>query len=221
MRSFEMDYDEGIALYDQAIDDAEAEVLTRGLPISSKPQRDDGEFASFPRMPADLSQTTFPQLQKLIGQFTAWFGYAIGQLKLSEGARNTADKQRSFAWSSLRKLRSGTVSDKDDAVRTDSRYMKVDAHYEHCDAKTRIYGAIVDGLKRDIDTVSRAASVLEARTGVEGKGVAISRRGRSEQARSTFRSGRRGHSAAPEEDPPEAPPPRYRGLDTFRKKRKR
>ena len=171
MAKFEMEYDDGLALYDDAIDQAEEEIINRGLPISSKPLAANGDFANFPCMPPDLSSTTFPELQRLIGQFTAWFGYAIGQLKLSEGYRNAAEKQRAFAWSSIRRLKSGTVSDKDDAVRTDRRYMTIDAKYEHCDAKVRVYGAIVEGLKRDIETISRAASVLEARTGVEGRSV--------------------------------------------------
>jgi len=217
MASFEMEYDSGLALYDDAIDSAEAEIIGRGLPISSKPLAADGMFAQFPCMPPDLSNTSFPELQRLIGQFTAWFGYAIGQLKMAEGYRNAAEKQRAFAWSSIRRLKSGTVSDKDDAVRTDRRYMTIDAKYEHCDAKVRVYGAIVEGLKRDIETISRAASVLEARTGVEGRGVAVSRKGRIEAARETFRSSRRYV-----EEPPSdyAPNNRRAGLDVFRKRRR-
>jgi hypothetical protein len=210
MPKFELDYDDGIALYDNAIKQAEDEVIKRGLPISSMPLGMDGDFAKFPSMPPDLSQTTFPELQRLIGQFTAWFGYAIGQLKLAEGFRNAAEKQRAFAWSSIRALKSGTVSDKDDAVRTDSRYARIDAHYEHCDALVRIYGAIVEGLKRDIETISRAASVLEARTGVEGRGVAVGRKGRTEMARETFRTGRRSHD--------ETPRKAWSGLDVFKKR---
>lgn len=223
MAKFEMEYDEGLALYDDAIDDAETEIISRGLPTSSKPLAADGMFAQFPLMPADLSITTFPELQRLIGQFTAWFGYAISQLKLAEGYRNAAEKQRAFSWSSIRRLKSGTVSDKDDAVRTDRRYMTIDAKYEHCDAKVRVYGAIMEGLKRDIETISRAASVLEARTGVEGRGVAVSRKGRTEMAQKSFRSGRR-HVG----EPPEGSASRERvaprnseaGLDVFRKRRR-
>jgi len=216
MANFEMEYDEGLALYDRAIDQAEAEIIGRGLPISSKPLGVDGNFAQFPQMPADLSSVTFPMLQKFLGQFTAWFGYAIGQLKLAEGWRNVAEKQRSFAWSSIRRLKPGTISDKDDAVRTDKRYMPLDAHYEHCDAKVRVYGAIVEGLKRDIETISRAASVLESRTNVEGRGVAVSRKGRTETTRQTFRSGRR----YPEDNTP-ATPRSSGGLDVFRKRGRR
>lgn len=213
MPSFETNYDDGLALYDDAIDQAEAEVISRGLPVSTKPIGRDGEFQQFPTMPPDLSVVKFPELQRKIGEFTAWFSYAIGQLKLAEGYRNAAEKKRSFAWSRIRKLKSGTVSDKDDAVRTDDRYVRVDAHYEHCDAKVRLYGAIVEGLKRDIETISRAASVLEARTGVEGRGVAVSRRGRTESAGETFRSSRRHH---------DEPPPKRSGggLDVFKKRRR-
>lgn len=214
MPSFEVEYDEGLALYDNAIDTAEAEIISRGLPISTKPLDVNGDFARFPCMPADLGDTTFLEMQKLIGQFTSWFAYAIGQLKLAEGYRNAAEKQRSFAWSSIRKLKTGTVSDKDDSVRTDRRYMTIDAKYEHCDAKVRVYGAIVEGLKRDIETISRAASVLEARTGVEGRGIAVGRKGRVQAATSAFRSGRRYPEDAPEERV------RWGGLEAFKRRRR-
>jgi hypothetical protein len=210
--SFETDYDEGLALYDEAIDQAEADVLHRGLPISTKPVGRDGEFSEFPRMPPDLSAVKFAELQKKIGEFTEWFTYAIGQLKLAEGQRNAAEKKRSFAWARIRKLKSGTVSDKDDAVRTDRRYVRVDAHYEHLDAKVRIYNAIVEGLKRDIETVSRAISVLEARAGVEGRSVAVGRRGRTAPAEESFRSGRRHYGDPPAE--------KKGGLDVFKKRRR-
>lgn len=219
MAKFELDYDEGLALYDDAIEAAEEEVIHRGLPISSKPLGEDGEFAQFPQMPADLSQVQFGTLQKLIGQFTAWFGYAIGQLKVAEGQRNAAEKQRTFSWSSIRRLKSGTVSDKDDAVRTDRRYAAIDAKYEHCDAKVRIYNGIVEGLKRDIETISRAASVLEARTGVEGRGVAVGRKGLSNLAGRRFKSNERYQGRV--DDPPPDPPPRAAALDVFKRRPKR
>jgi hypothetical protein len=211
MPSFEMEYEEGLAIYDKAIDDAEADIIKRGLPISTRPRGINDDFARFPYMPADLSEPEFQELQMLLGQFTAWFGYAIGQLKLAEGQRNAAEKQRSFAWSSIRKLKSGTVSDKDDSVRTDRRYITIDAKYEHCDAKVRIYGAIVDGLKRDIETISRAASVLEARTDIEGRSIAVGRKGRARHAQESFRRGRRYVDEQHERA--------FRGLDTFRKRK--
>lgn len=217
MSTFDTKYDEGLALYDEAIDKAVAEIINRGLPVSTRPIGRDGNFADFPQMPYDLSTTSFSELQSLMGRFTAWFGYAIGQLKILEGARNGAEKKRSFAWANIRSLKSGTVSDKDDAVRTDRRYAAVDAQYEHFDSMVRICGAIVEGLKRDIETVSRAAAVLEARTGVEGRGVAVGRRGRTESASNAFRSSRRTHN----EPPPERTRSGGSGLDVFKKRRRR
>lgn len=202
---FEMDYDEGIAIYDEAIDKAEAEIISRGLPLSARPLNKDREFANFPEIPVDLSEVGLEVMQKLIGQFTAWFSYAISQLKSAEGQRNAAEKQRSFAWSSIRKLKAGTVADKDDAVRTDRRYIKIDAHYEHCDAKVRLYNGIVEGLKRDIETISRAVSVLEARKDVEGRSAVVGKRGQA--AGESFRAARRNR-------------PQVSGLDVFKKGRR-
>ena len=198
MPNFDMRFEDGIKTYDGALDEAENAVLDMGLPLSTRPS-DGDRFTEFPEIPPDLSKSTFPELQKLIGQFTAWYAYAIGQQKLSEGQRNAAEKKRAYAWSRIRKSKTGTVADKDDDTRVDRRYIDVDSHYEHCDAKYRILLGIVDGLKRDIETISRTASVLEARQGAEGRGVAVGRkgrdgssgRGRSNDVLTQFRKGRR------------------------------
>ena len=212
MASFEVRYDDALQMLDESLDQAEADVISMGLNVATRPTYRSGEFADVPRMPEDLSRATFSELQRLIGQFTEWFGYAVGQLKRSEGARNTAEEKKTTAWSILRKLKSGTVSDKDDNVRTDTRYVRVVAHYNYCDTKYRLLVGIVEGLKRDIDTISRSATVLENRVGAEGRGVAVSRKGRAEEAGRTFRSSRRGGIDSGGSDGI---------LDTFRKGRKR
>lgn len=190
MASFEVRYDDALSMLDESLDQAEADVINMGLNVATRP-RHRGEFSDFPTMPEDLSRPGFQELQKLIGQFTEWYGYAVGQLKLAEGARNTAEEKKTLAWAIIRKLKTGTVSDKDDAVRTDARYVRVVSHYNYCDTKYRLLVGIVEGLKRDIETISRAATVLESRVGAEGRGVAVSRKGRAEEAKETFRSGRR------------------------------
>lgn len=205
MASFEVRYDDALSMLDESLDEAEADVINMGLNVATRPTDRRGEFTDVPRMPEDLSQVTFQELQRLIGQFTEWFGYAVGQLKRAEGSRNTAEEKKTTAWAIIRKLKTGTVSDKDDAVRTDARYVRVVAHYNYCDTKYRLLVGIVEGLKRDIDTISRAATVLENRMGAEGRGVAVSRKGRAEQAGETFRSSRRTGGV----------------LDTFRKGRRR
>jgi hypothetical protein len=204
MPSFEVRYDDALSMLDESLDKAEADVINMGLNVATRPSHR-GEFSDFPKMPEDLSRPGFQELQRLIGQFTEWYGYAIGQLKLAEGARNTAEEKKTTAWAIIRKLKTGTVSDKDDAVRTDARYVRVVANYNYCDTKYRLLVGIVEGLKRDIETISRAATVLESRVGAEGRGVAVSRKGRAEQTAQTFRSGRREGGV----------------LDTFRKGRRR
>jgi hypothetical protein len=188
MASFETTYDEGMEAYREAPDKAEAEIIKMGLSVSTRPIDRRGEFEDLPRLPFDLSQATFPQLQQLIGKFTEWYGYAIGQQKQAEGLRNSAEKQRTFAWARIRKTKTGTVSDKDDATRLDRRYVDADAYFEFRDAQYRMLVGIVEGLKRDIETISRAASVLESRMGAEGKGVGLGRKGRPDSTPQENRS---------------------------------
>lgn len=223
MPSFEVQYDQGLSAYDDAVDQAEADVIDMGLALDTRPVGRDKEFADFPRMPVDLSTTTFPELQRLIGVFTSWYSYVVGQLKKAEGLRNAADKKRTFAWSRIRKLKTGTVQDKDDAVRTDRRFVDVDASYERADALARMLNGIAEGLKRDIDTISRAASVLESRVDTEGRGVAVGRKGRADSARDAFRKGRRG-GGHEEEEPQSNGRGRGRNrsaLDVFKKRGRR
>jgi len=199
MASFEVTYDEGMKVYSEAPDKAEAAIIDMGLSVSTRPTDRAGEFDEFPHLPPDLSLCSFAEIQRLIGQFTTWYGYAIGQLKLAEGQRNAAEKRRTFAWSRIRKTKSGTVADKDDETRLDRRYVEADANFEFCDTKYRLLVGIVDGLKRDIETVSRSYAVLESRQNAEGKAVGISRRpGPGQDRRDThqsvldkFRRGRR------------------------------
>lgn len=199
MPSFEVTFEEGMKTYSESPDRAEAAIIDMGLSVSTRPTDRAGEFDAFPQLPPDLSLSSFAEIQRLIGQFTTWYSYAIGQLKLAEGQRNSAEKKRVFAWSRIRKTKTGTVADKDDETRLDRRYVEADAHFEYCDTKYRLLVGIVDGLKRDIETVSRSYAVLESRQNAEGKSVGVSRRGREgetrQEARSsvldTFRRGRR------------------------------
>lgn len=189
MPSYEVSYEEGMEIYSASPDKAEAAIIDMGLSVSTRPTDRAGEFDDFPQLPTDLSLCSFAEIQRLIGQFTTWYGYAIGQLKLSEGQRNSAEKKRVFAWSRIRKTKSGTVSDKDDDTRLDRRYVDADAQFEYCDTKYRLLVGIVDGLKRDIETVSRSYAVLESRQNAEGKAVGMSRKGTPGASREETRDG--------------------------------
>jgi len=178
MTRWDVKFEDGLAYYDSAVDEAEQEVLDMGLLMGERPTDTKGGFADRPQMPVDLSECSWKYLQKLIGQFTGWYDYAIGQYKLAICKRNAADKKKAYGWSRIRKNKEGTVADKDDDTRVDSRYMQQDAHYEYSDTKARLLEGIVDGLKRDIETVSRSMTALEGRQGVEGRSAGVERKGR-------------------------------------------
>jgi hypothetical protein len=177
MASFETTFEEGMKAYSEAPDKAEAAVINMGLSVSVRPTNRTGEFVDFPQMPPDLSVSAFAELQRLIGQFTAWYGYAICQQKLYEGQRNSAEKMRVFAWSRIRKTKAGTVADKDDETRLDRRYVDADCRFEEYDSTYRLLTGIVEGLKRDIETISRTFEGLKSRQNAEGKSVGVMRRG--------------------------------------------
>lgn len=201
MPDFEVSYEEGLELLDKAVDMAEGIVIDMGLPLRIRPKTVDGDFDDRPILPPRLSDCAWHELQDLLGQFTAWYGYASEMLSKMIGQRNAVEEQLKYAWSRIRKTKSGTVSDKDDATRTDRRYIRVQAAYRKCDSVVRILDSIVDGLKREIDTISRNATMKDSIQGAQGLGSRVERRMRADTARrntggrdvmSVFRSGRRG-----------------------------
>jgi len=208
---FEVTLDRAIEIYDEAGDQAEADVIKMGLPLAVRPIRRDGTLADSPQPPIDLSEARYAELTTLIGQFTAWYSYAISQLKIAEGERNRAQKKRDVAWSHIRQKKDGTVSDKDDAARLDKRFLDVDAHYEYCDSKVRHLTAITEGYKREIETVSRAFSALDGKANVEGRGATFARKRSAEVAGDAFKTSRR--SEQPHESKRSA-------LDVFKKGRR-
>lgn len=182
----ELRFEEGLALYDEAIDRAEEDLVHIGLPLPTRPMDRAGELLDLPMMPEDLSELTPQELGDMLATFSRWFEYASGQYKMARGRRNGNEKKRGFAWSAIRQKKSGTVSDKDDNTRTDIRYMNVDADFEYTDAKLGLLEGIVRGLERDIETISRAITVMDQRLGVEGRGAAASKRRRHGSGRGHY-----------------------------------
>jgi hypothetical protein len=176
MAKFDLDIESGRKIYDDAVESAEEDLIKAGIPLPERPTDMQGALDIPPVMPPDLGELDFRGIQTLLGQFTSWYNYASGQFTKSEGERNAAEKQRAFAWSKIRKLKEGTVEDKNDQTRVDGRYMQADANYEYWDAKTRMLKGIVDGLKRNIETISRSINTLEGRVNVHGRSSAIDRR---------------------------------------------
>lgn len=199
MPEFETTYEEGLDMIEEAVDMAEGIVIDMGLPLRVRPKTVDGAFDDRPTLPPRLSDCNWVQLQDHLGQFTAWYGYANEMLPLVIGRRNAVEKQMKYAWSRIRKTKSGTVSDKDDATQTDRRYLRVVAAYEKCDLVVRFIASIVEGLKREIDTISRVATIKDNIQGTQGLGSRVERRMRSDAAKrntggsglaNVFRAGR-------------------------------
>lgn len=193
------EYTAGIRKYEQAVDKGEAELMDMGFPPAQRPKDKDGNLADRPELPVHLSTKTMADLQDLLAYFTAWHSYAIEYLPRAASDRNAAESARDFAWAKIRKSKQGTVSDKDNATRTDVRYVEANAHYETCDYKYRKLKAICEGLMREIDTLSRAISALSDRKYVEGQQVMGEHRG--------YRAGAGPTRRGPTEGPPSVPGP--------------
>jgi hypothetical protein len=197
---FDTKFDEGLDMYDSALEDAEDDLFKMGLPLATRPSRD-GKLLDRPQMPSDVEDLGFGDLKRMLAEFTAWYEYAIDQHKKAISKRNAAQEKRTFAWRKIRRLKDGTVADKDDGAGTDSRYLQVAASYEYADSLCRMLDGIVEGLKRNVDTVSRLATVLEQEQDTVGRSVGDQRGGgrrqnhqsKSNDMLSQFRTSKRRH----------------------------
>lgn len=172
--AFEVPFEEGLEKYDEAIDRAEGDVVRAGLGVAARP-RYGNEPAQRPMIPDDLSELGLAELSHLLGVLTRWHSYAIGQKVIAGNQRDAAAEKKAFAWKYIRRLKEGTVSDKDDSAGIDIRYVEVEAQYRYHDSKYSLLVGMVDALKRETETVSRTVEVLRQRIETEGRDVGVGR----------------------------------------------
>lgn len=174
MPAFECPYDEGLAKYDDAIGNAEDDVVKLGLGVSPRPFYGT-KPAERPQIPDNLADLGLSELGNLLGVLTKWHSYAIGQKIIAGNQRDAAAEKKAFAWKRIRRLKEGTVSDKDDAAGIDVRYIEVEAQYRYHDAKYSFLAGMVEALKRETETISRSFEVLRQRIDLEGRNVGMGR----------------------------------------------
>jgi hypothetical protein len=185
MPNLTIDFEQAMKEYDTA-DESEAAVLRTGLHHAQRPFNDKGDPGDLPDMPHDLSECSPADLGYWLTVFTAWHSYANGRLISFTKLRNAAAEKRSFAWSYLRRNRDGTVADKDDDVRTDTRYVQVNREYQYFDNMVDDLKCITDNLDRNVRAVSRAISVMEQRLGIEGYAATASSKNKRRDVFSAF-----------------------------------
>jgi hypothetical protein len=185
-RDFEIEYERGLQAYDDAQDEADAQLTRMGLGAVVRPLIKGGDFDELPSMPPDLGELNHGQLTALLGRFTAWYGYALGRQADAQVQRNGSEEKRSVSWAKIRRLKDGTVADKDDAARIDTRYVSINASLFRDESVLTKVRVIVEGLKRNIETISRAIAALESRINIEGRGVAAARKQGSEAVQAVF-----------------------------------
>lgn len=169
-------FEEGLQRYDEATDSAFDRVHEMGLGLPRRPQQG-GEFVDLPDFPwSNVREMTPGEVGQWLDVFTGWFAYAQGQLQAAESRWTAAEKKKEFAWSRLRDSKVGTVADKDNRTRTDARYVQVSAEATHWETVVRLLRGLVEGLKRDCDTLSRRVTILDQQLGVEGRAQGVSRK---------------------------------------------
>lgn len=173
--NFNADFEESLEMYSAAADEADAAVVAMGLRHAERPIDSDGNPDDLPRLP-DLSECSPAELAHYISLFTEWHNYAYGRLVYFQKIRDIAAEKRGFTWSYLRKRMGGTVSDKDDAVKTDSRWVAINREYIYADNMVRDLECITRGLEQNVKTISRVISVMEQRLETEGFKASMERK---------------------------------------------
>jgi hypothetical protein len=181
MLTTEADYTQGVNIYAQAVDKGDADLTTWGFPVAERPRRGQ-ELSDRPSLPERISDLDMPSLLDLLVWYTAWYDYASNLVPNARTTKNAAESARDFAWAKIRreKIAEKTVSDKDDATRTDMRYIRLNADLETADYKYTMLKAISEGLYRDIETISRAITGLEHRNNIDGHRYTGERKANSE-----------------------------------------
>lgn len=175
MPTFNADFEEALASYGTAADEAEAAIIDMGLQHAERPIDGKGNPDKIPDLP-DLSECSPGEIAHLLSLFTAWHSYAHGRLVYFRKARDNEAEKRGFTWSYLRKRMEGTVADKDDHVKTDSRWVTVNRQYMYFDNLVQDLDCIVRNLEQSVKTISRVWAVLEQRMEVEGFKATIDRK---------------------------------------------
>jgi hypothetical protein len=165
----EAEFTQGVSTYAQAVDRGDADLTMMGFPQAERP-KSNGELADRPELPERISDLTMTQLIDLLNWYTAWFDYATNLMPKARSEKTSLETARDFAWAKIRREKTleRTVSDKDDATRTDLRYIQLNARLETADYKYNMLKAISEGLYRDIETISRAITCLEHKYNAEG-----------------------------------------------------
>lgn len=165
----EAEFIQGVSIYAQAVDKGEGDMALMGFPQAERPKRGN-DLADRPQLPERASDLNMSQLLDLLVWYTAWYDYANSLMPKARSEKTTLESSRDFAWAKIRREKGDerTVSDKDDATRTDLRYIRLNADLETADYKYNMLKAIAEGLYRDIETISRAMTGLSDRFNSEG-----------------------------------------------------
>lgn len=134
-KDYDIALDDGLELYDKALEDALDDMDKDGLELTpDRPKTRDGSYFDG-RLPANLTSLDMRDLGDLFTHMTIYAGYVRGLLTVSKAEFHTADEKLRLAKSKVRKSKLGNKADKDDDTIIDSRY--ANENYNFLRSKTR------------------------------------------------------------------------------------
>ena len=152
--------------YDNVLEDAQAELFSRGISLPPKPAaatvtafRDLLDFgeAGDPIMPEDLTLYDLEGIGKLYSLFNGWCGYVRGQVSLFRRAHDLSKGKVTMIEARLKLLfkDEGRVMDVEAAVNSNPDLIEAQLEVERANALREIGGARLRELEDNCKTISR------------------------------------------------------------------
>ena len=175
-KDYTIGLDEGLELYDRAVETAQIRLEEKGLIIMA--ELPDSEYFDG-RLPSNTSSLNSRELGELLAHCTTYNEYIDTQLKLAQVALRKADKKVELTKAKIRRSKGGTAQSKEDDTLSDSRYVETNAQWLEAKTYLDLLEAMSAASAKNLKTISRLISVREQELehGRRAGNVASRRRG--------------------------------------------
>ncbi|KKN98623.1 hypothetical protein LCGC14_0147350 [marine sediment metagenome] len=151
------------------VSNIEEELHSLGLELPTLPHALQVNFIEYtnegmgqPKIPTDISRLTLSQISTLQSVFAEWFEYVVILNTKFNVQLSALEEVKDLTWAAIRKEhtdKSMTVSDKNDAVRTDIRYVEINAEYLKMKYLHNVVKGIATAMERGLKVISREITI--------------------------------------------------------------
>ena len=175
--SYEVDLDDGLKSYDDALNAAFDEVENAGIPTTRhRPNHCPSggtETIYDGRLPSDYASYAMGELAELLRVANEWADYTGHLAKMAQNEKIKTQEQLGLVKARIRKTKDGAKADKDDDVLTDTRYVDINSRLVRATAVYELFETADAAARRDVAAVSRCVTALQAQLERGGRTGAV------------------------------------------------